>query len=76
MCLRLALAEQHRPSLPLLLDDILVNFDPARAEAATAVLAEVAKTRQVLVFTCHPWVVDIVQSVQADSGVIELARIA
>jgi uncharacterized protein YhaN len=76
MCLRLALAEQHRPSLPLLLDDILVNFDPARAEAATAVLAEVARTRQVLVFTCHPWVVDIVQSVEADSGVIELARIA
>ena len=77
LCLRLALAEQHRPSLPLLLDDILVNFDPIRAETSTRVLAEVAKTQQVIVFTCHPWVVEVMQGVVPDMGLVDLgARVA
>lgn len=74
LCLRLALAEQHRTPLPLLLDDILVNFDPMRAIATTKVLAEVAVTRQVLVYTCHPWVVEVVREVDAQVPVVELER--
>lgn len=74
LCLRLALAEQHRTPLPLLLDDILVNFDPMRAVATTKVLAEVASSRQVLVYTCHPWVVEVVRDVDAQVPVIELER--
>ncbi len=72
LCLRLALAEQHRPSLPLLLDDILVNFDPIRAETATRVLTEVAANQQVIVYTCHPWVVEIMQSVAPELGLVDL----
>ncbi len=74
LCLRLALAEQHRTPLPLLLDDILVNFDPLRAIATTKVLAEVAASRQVLVYTCHPWVVEVVREVDGQVPVVELER--
>lgn len=40
--------------LPVLMDDIMVNFDPERAEGAAAAVAELATTKQVVVFTCHP----------------------
>ncbi len=41
---------------PLLLDDPLVNFDEARHEQACRLLAEFARERQVLLFTCsEPW---------------------
>ncbi|MEB3237167.1 MAG: AAA family ATPase [Candidatus Sericytochromatia bacterium] len=56
VCLRLALALEvapHHP-LPLLLDDMLVNLDPGRAEAAMRLLAGVARMRQIIAFTCHP----------------------
>lgn len=56
LSLRLALAEEFSRSaapLPLVMDDVLVNFDPRRAHATAEALAEAAKRRQVLVFTCH-----------------------
>ncbi|MFH0911920.1 MAG: AAA family ATPase [Planctomycetota bacterium] len=40
--------------LPVVLDDVFVNFDPPRARAALTAVAELAKTHQVLLFTCHP----------------------
>jgi uncharacterized protein YhaN len=39
--------------LPLVLDDVLVNFDAARARATLRVLADFAATSQVLILTCH-----------------------
>ena len=45
---------QHAGPLPLVVDDIFVNFDPGRAKAAMKILGEIAQTHQVLVFTCHP----------------------
>ncbi len=74
LCLRLALAEQHHQSLPLLLDDILVNFDPERAETTTRVLHQVAQTQQVIVFTCHPWVVNIMSDVAPDLATVDLVE--
>ncbi|MGH8104327.1 MAG: ATP-binding protein, partial [bacterium] len=58
LALRLALArvmDDGSPAgpLPLLLDDPLVNFDPERADAAAQLLADFAKTHQILFFTCH-----------------------
>ncbi|MCR4426294.1 MAG: hypothetical protein NUW23_08930, partial [Firmicutes bacterium] len=41
-------------SLPVIVDDILVNFDPVRARAAAEVLAGISEVCQILVFTCHP----------------------
>jgi uncharacterized protein YhaN len=56
LCLRLALAVEVAPGhpLPLLMDDILVNLDPERAEGAMRLLATVAREHQILFFTCHP----------------------
>ncbi len=59
LSMRLAFVREyakHAGPLPLVVDDILVNFDPDRARAAINVLAEIARTHQVLFFTCHPHV--------------------
>ncbi len=59
LSMRLAFVREyakHAGPLPLVVDDILVNFDPDRAKAAIMVLAEIARTHQVLFFTCHPHV--------------------
>jgi len=45
---------RHGTSLPLILDDVIVNFDDERAGAAIELLAELAQAgQQVLFFTCH-----------------------
>jgi len=41
-------------TLPVIMDDILVNFDPKRAGQSVAAISLVARTHQVLFFTCHP----------------------
>ena len=40
--------------LPVVVDEVLVNFDPGRAEQAALAFHGLAETHQVLVFTCHP----------------------
>jgi uncharacterized protein YhaN len=50
-------------SLPLVLDDILVNFDNDRARATLEVLAELSRDHQILFMTCHRNVVDMIQEV-------------
>ena len=60
LALRLALIRdlgRHDVSLPIVMDDALVNFDDVRARSAARVLvefvAEQAADRQMLVLTCH-----------------------
>jgi uncharacterized protein YhaN len=57
LALRLSLAASYArrgANLPLILDDVLVNYDVGRAKAAAKVLRDFAKSgHQVLVFTCH-----------------------
>lgn len=53
---RLAMCDMALPQTdpcPILLDDALDAFDDARAKLALHCLEELAKTRQVLLFTCH-----------------------
>ena len=38
----------------LILDDPLVDLDPARQVAATAMLKRFAEDKQVILLTCHP----------------------
>ena len=45
---------EHAEPLPVVVDEALVNFDPERARLAAEAFAQLAKTNQVLVFTCHP----------------------
>lgn len=56
LAVRLAICELALPedkSCPIILDDALVNFDDERCMRALALLAEMAKTRQIILFTCH-----------------------
>ena len=57
LSLRLALAAlfaRRGSSLPIVLDDVLVNFDAERTKAAGRVLRDFAKAgNQIIFFTCH-----------------------
>lgn len=46
------LASAH-PALPVVMDDVLVNFDDTRRSTAVEVIAGFSETRQVIFFTCH-----------------------
>jgi uncharacterized protein YhaN len=65
--LRLALAAAYARRgalLPLVLDDVLVNFDTRRAQAAAAVLRDFANSgHQLLLFTCHNHILRIFEDV-------------
>lgn len=54
LALRLAMCRRLLPEdAPLVLDDVLVNFDAERTAAALALLRREAENRQVLLFTCR-----------------------
>ena len=53
LSLRLAVAEALTPEAPIVLDDALIRFDDERLRAAFILLRELAKDRQILVFTCR-----------------------
>ena len=49
---------QRSERLPVVVDEALVNFDPRRGMRAAGAFVELAQTNQVLVFTCHPQMVE------------------
>ncbi len=57
--------------LPLVLDDVLVNFDRCRARAAARVLQDFARNgHQVLLFTCHEHIVELFEGEQVDIRIL------
>lgn len=50
---------EHVERLPVVVDEALVNFDPERARLAAECFAQLSETNQVLVFTCHPAMMDL-----------------
>jgi uncharacterized protein YhaN len=57
LAIRLGLAREfgrHSEPLPVILDDVLVKFDPRRRAQAARVILELAREQQVLLFSCHP----------------------
>jgi len=56
LCLRIALAQELAVDEPqvLILDDVLVNTDPARQERILDVLTTLSNKLQILILTCHP----------------------
>lgn len=65
LALRLASFEHyasHNEPLPLVLDDILVQFDDERARAALRVLTEVSTITQLIMFTHHRHLVELAKS--------------
>ncbi|MBW2306777.1 MAG: AAA family ATPase [Deltaproteobacteria bacterium] len=62
LSIRLALIREYvrqAGPLPVLMDDILVNFDPERGRAAALAINEFSRCTpvQVIFFTCHPHVI-------------------
>ena len=49
--------------LPVIMDDVLVNFDPERARGAAKGIARLADSHQVLLFTCHPETIALLDEV-------------
>lgn len=87
LALRLAHMRSHAAraaALPVIMDDILVNFDPLRAERTAAVFEDMTRPgegapgHQILFFTCHPHLADLLQRVIPDSVLytVERGRVA
>ena len=75
LALRIALlitAENVGRSLPILCDDILVNFDDERRREAIKVIVELSRYRQVILFTCHPSVAALVREYDRACNFFEL----
>ena len=58
--------------LPVIVDEVLVNFDLERARHAAAAFVELSRTNQVLVLTCHQWMVDLFTEAAPNSAVVDL----
>ena len=66
--------EQHEP-MPLILDDLLITFDNARAQAILPQLGELAKRTQIFLFTHHEHLVDLCRQTLGE-GQFNLHRLA
>ena len=68
---------EHAERLPVVVDEVLVNFDPERARLAAESFAELSETNQVLVFTCHPGMAELFTDVAGAQVIdVEPARVA
>lgn len=57
LTLRLGFIEEYETeaeSLPVVMDEVFVNFDPERASKTAEVIKDFSSNRQVLIFTCRP----------------------
>lgn len=75
LSLRIALlmtADRVGRNVPVLADDILVNFDDERREMAARALLGLARQRQVILFTCHSEVVALIQRLATDVNIVAL----
>lgn len=76
LCLRLGLIRefsQQSGGLPLVMDDVLVNFDPERTRNMVKALCHFAEESQLLLFTCHPQTAELFASLH-NARIIELPK--
>ncbi len=80
LSLRLAyilLANQYKESLPLLMDDIFVNFDLQRASQSAKTLAKIIeddKNQQILFFTCHEHIATLLKECNPSSSLYVIEK--
>lgn len=73
LALRIALlvtADNVGRAVPIIADDILVNFDSQRRAGAAKALAQLARHRQIILLTCHEEIVETMRV--ADPGLTEV----
>lgn len=77
LAMRFALAEElsHKAALPLILDDILVNYDRRRLGQAVQALHRLSSDHQIVMTTCHPHVAMAFRNEVADVRMVELGPI-
>lgn len=71
LALRLAALDMHLArahSMPLVADDLFVNFDDQRTRAGLEALAALSRRTQVLFRTHHDRILDLLRSVYRDSA--------
>jgi uncharacterized protein YhaN len=63
LSIRFALVDEHgsRSPLPVVLDELLVNFDPQRARAACTAISELSERQQIIFLTCQPSTVSMLE---------------
>ncbi|HLP73892.1 MAG TPA: AAA family ATPase [Bacteroidales bacterium] len=57
LAMRLGFIEEYEKTcepLPLVVDEIFVNFDTERTKKTAEIFSDFAKDRQIIIFTCHP----------------------
>lgn len=72
LSLRIATLEQHLSKgepMPFVVDDILIGFDDNRTRVCLEVLAELALSTQVLLFTHHRRVLEIAGDIESNAGI-------
>ena len=63
---------QRQEPLPVVMDDVFVNFDPGRARAAMKAVLDLAEEQQVLLFTCHPQTCKLAHSEESSTEIFHL----
>jgi uncharacterized protein YhaN len=63
LSIRFALVDEYGSGspLPVILDDLLVNFDPQRARAACTAISALSERQQVIFLTCQPSTVSMLE---------------
>ncbi len=75
LSMRLALVREyanHVDALPVVFDDIFVNFDPERSRTSFKAVRSLCTTHQVLLFTCHPHLVKQVEETVPEARIFSL----
>jgi uncharacterized protein YhaN len=75
LSMRLALVREyanHVDPLPVVFDDIFVNFDPDRSCTSLKAVRELCASHQVLMFTCHPHLVKQVEEIIPEAKIFSL----
>ena len=62
---------RRNETLPVIVDEVLVNFDPERALRAASAFVRLAEDNQVLVFTCHSSTVELFKEAADTAGAQE-----
>jgi uncharacterized protein YhaN len=76
LSMRLALVREyanHVDPLPVVFDDIFVNFDPNRSRMSFKAVRDLCITHQVLLFTCHPHLIKQVEEFVPEAKILSLA---
>ena len=64
LAIRLGLIQEfgcHRERLPIILDDVLLKFDPNRQLGTAGIIIELANENQIFIFSCQPDIANVIE---------------